>query len=47
MSKRVYITLSDQVYENLVQEAKSQGRTTANLAAHLVEKGIQSLHKIA
>lgn len=47
MSKRVYITLSDKVYKNLVQEAKSQGRTTANLASYLVGKGIESLQKSA
>ena len=45
MSKRVYITLPDKVHETLVEQAKSQGRSTANLASYLVEKGIESLQK--
>ncbi|BAQ63916.1 ribbon-helix-helix domain-containing protein [Geminocystis sp. NIES-3709] len=45
MSKRVYLTLTDKVHEILQQQAKSQGRSTANLAAYLVEKGIESLQK--
>lgn len=45
MSKRVYITLPDKVHETLVEKAKYQGRSTANLASYLVEKGIESLQK--
>jgi predicted DNA-binding protein len=45
MSKRVYITLPDKVHETLEKQAKSQGRSTANLAAYLVEKGIESGQK--
>lgn len=46
MSKRVYITLPDHVHESLVKQAKYQGRSTANLASYLVEKGIESLQKV-
>ena len=41
MSKRVYLTLADKVYEALEQWADDQGRPVANLAAYLVEKAIE------
>ncbi|NEP01652.1 MAG: hypothetical protein F6K58_23945 [Symploca sp. SIO2E9] len=40
MSKRVFLTLPDSVYENLEQWASSQGRPIANLAAFLVEVAV-------
>jgi len=43
MSKRVYITLPDKIHDLLQQQAKYQGRSTANLASYLVEKGIESI----
>lgn len=42
MSKRVFITIPDQVHQQLQKLAKIQGRPTANLAAYLVEKGVES-----
>lgn len=37
VSKRVFVTLPDSVFEDLEQWAESQGRPTANLAAFLIE----------
>ena len=41
MSKRVYLTLADKVYDALERWADDQGRPVANLAAYLVEKAIE------
>ncbi|NJL09354.1 MAG: hypothetical protein HC908_01480 [Calothrix sp. SM1_7_51] len=41
MSKRVFVTLPDSVFEDLEQWADSQGRPTANLAAFLIETSIR------
>ncbi|MEG3437728.1 hypothetical protein V0288_11415 [Pannus brasiliensis CCIBt3594] len=41
MSKRVYLTLADTVYEALERWAEDQGRPVANLAAYLVEKAVE------
>ncbi|MDY6899984.1 MAG: hypothetical protein SWZ49_18180 [Cyanobacteriota bacterium] len=41
MSKRVFVTLPDSVFEDLEQWADSQGRPTANLAAFLIETSIK------
>lgn len=41
MSKRVYLTLPDKVYEALERWADEQGRPVANLAAYLVEKAVE------
>ncbi len=41
MSKRVYLTLADRVYDALERWADDQGRPVANLAAYLVEKAIE------
>lgn len=41
MSKRVYLTLPDIVYENLERWADEQGRPVANLAAYLVERAVE------
>ncbi|MDJ0719353.1 MAG: hypothetical protein QNJ54_34885 [Prochloraceae cyanobacterium] len=41
MSKRVYLTLADKVYDALERWANDQGRPVANLAAYLVEKAIE------
>lgn len=40
VSKKVYVTLPDSVYEDLERWASLQGRPTANLAAFLIEMGI-------
>ncbi len=41
MTKRVYLTLADKVYDALERWADDQGRPVANLAAYLVEKAIE------
>jgi len=41
VSKRVYLTLADKVYDALERWADDQGRPVANLAAYLVEKAIE------
>ena len=41
VSKRVFMTLPDTVYDDLESWAESQGRATANLAAFLVESSIR------
>ncbi|NEO34479.1 MAG: hypothetical protein F6K36_29585 [Symploca sp. SIO3C6] len=40
MSKKVFVTLPDSIHEDLERWAKLQGRPTANLAAFLIETGI-------
>ena len=41
MSKRVFLTLPDELFEDLERWAAKQGRPMANLAAYLVENGVQ------
>ncbi len=41
MTKRVYLTLADKVYDALERWANDQGRPVANLAAYLVERAIE------
>jgi len=41
VSKRVFITIPDAVFENLEDWADQQGRPTANLAAFLVETAVR------
>lgn len=45
MTKRVYLTLADQVYDTLERWANDQGRPVANLAAYLVERAIEDAQK--
>ena len=40
VSKKVFVTLPDSVHEDLERWADLQGRPTANLAAFLIETGI-------
>ncbi len=46
MSKRFSVTLPDAVFEELEKLANEQGRTTANLAAFLVESSIREIKKV-
>jgi len=41
VSKRVFITIPDAVFEGLEDWADQQGRPTANLAAFLVETAVR------
>ncbi|WP_199329772.1 MULTISPECIES: ribbon-helix-helix domain-containing protein [Leptolyngbya] len=41
MSKRVFLTLPDEVVNDLERWADKQGRAVANLAAYLVEFSVQ------
>lgn len=41
VSKRVYVTLPDSIFEDLEWWAESEGRPTANLAAFLIEVAIR------
>ena len=41
VSKRVFLTLPDVVYQNLEDWASSQGRPVANLGAFIVEKAVE------
>jgi hypothetical protein len=41
VSKRVYVTLPDSVYEDLERWADDQGRPVANLTAYIVEKSVE------
>ena len=41
VSKRVFVTLPDAVFEDLERWADSEGRPTANLAAFLVETAVK------
>ena len=45
ISKRFSVTLPDAVFEELEKLANEQGRTTANLAAFIVESGIREIKK--
>ncbi|MBE7381276.1 MAG: hypothetical protein F6J95_007680 [Leptolyngbya sp. SIO1E4] len=42
MSKRVFLTLPDVVYEDLERWADAQGRPVANLGAFLIETAIRN-----
>ncbi|MGF1524860.1 MAG: hypothetical protein ACFBSF_21250 [Leptolyngbyaceae cyanobacterium] len=41
VSKRVFLTLPDVVYQDLEKWAESQGRPVANLGAFLIETAIR------
>lgn len=41
VSKRVFLTLPDVVYQDLEDWASSQGRPVANLGAFIVEKAVE------
>ena len=41
VSKRVFLTLPDVVYQDLEDWANSQGRPVANLGAFIVEKAVE------
>ena len=41
VSKRVFLTLPDVVYQHLEDWASSQGRPVANLGAFIVEKAVE------
>ena len=41
VSKRVFLTLPDVVYQDLEDWATSQGRPVANLGAFIVEKAVE------
>ncbi|WP_414546571.1 ribbon-helix-helix domain-containing protein [Nostoc sp. CCY0012] len=43
MSKRFSVTLPDTVFDQLEALAENQGRTTANLAAYLIEVGVRNI----
>ncbi|MFM6311701.1 MAG: ribbon-helix-helix domain-containing protein, partial [Dolichospermum sp.] len=45
MSKRFSVTVPDTIFEELEKMADTQGRTTANLAAFLIETGIREIKK--
>lgn len=45
VSKRVYVTLPDSVYEALERWADQQGRPTANLAGFLIEVAVLAAQK--
>ena len=42
VSKRILVTLADAVHTDLEGWADAQGRPTANLAAYLIESGVQA-----
>nr|WP_083389757.1 hypothetical protein [Trichormus sp. NMC-1] len=46
MSKRFTVTLPDSVFKDLEDIANKEGRSTANLAAYLIESGIREMKKI-
>lgn len=43
VSKRFTVTVPDSIFEDLEALADSQGRPTANLAAFLIETGINQI----
>jgi hypothetical protein len=45
MSKRFTVTLPDAVFKDLEDIATKEGRSTANLAAFLIESGIREIKK--
>jgi metal-responsive CopG/Arc/MetJ family transcriptional regulator len=46
MSKRFTVTLPDSIYKELDTIAENEGRSTANLAAFLIETGIREIKKL-
>ncbi|MFM6138718.1 MAG: ribbon-helix-helix domain-containing protein [Cuspidothrix sp.] len=47
MSKKFSVTLPDAIFHQLEDMAQNEGRTTANLAAYLIESGIREILKQA
>ncbi|MTJ48383.1 hypothetical protein FJR05_11125 [Dolichospermum sp. UHCC 0259] len=45
MSKRFTVTLPDAVFKDLEDIANNEGRSTANLAAFVIESGIREIKK--
>lgn len=46
MSKKFSVTVSDAIFKELETMAEKEGRTTANLAAYLIESGLREILKI-
>lgn len=46
MSKKFSVTVSDSVFKELESIAEREGRTTANLAAYLIESGLREIIKL-
>lgn len=46
MSKKFSVTLPDAIFKDLEEIATKEGRTTANLAAYLIESGIREIKKL-
>ncbi len=46
MSKKFSVTISDAIFKELEDMAEKEGRTTANLAAYLIEAGLREIIKI-
>jgi hypothetical protein len=46
MSKKFSVTVSDAIFKELEDMAEKEGRTTANLAAYLIEAGLREIIKI-
>jgi predicted DNA-binding protein len=46
MSKKFSVTLPDAIYKDLEDIANREGRSTANLAAFLIECGIREIKKL-
>lgn len=46
MSKKFSVTISDAMFKELEDMAEKEGRTTANLAAYLIEAGLREIIKI-
>ena len=46
MSKMFTVTLPDSIYKELDTIAENEGRSTANLAAFLIETGIREIKKL-
>ena len=46
MSKKFSVTVSDTIFKDLESIAEREGRTTANLAAYLIESGLREMIKL-
>ncbi len=46
MSKKFSVTVSDTIFKDLESIAEREGRTTANLAAYLIESGLREMVKL-
>jgi len=46
MSKKFSVTVSEAIFKELEDMAEKEGRTTANLAAYLIEAGLREIIKI-